>query len=127
MKRVSQSFYPNCIIRTLPTDKSHPHTASQPSEKCPRDVGTSYVTVPVYKMNEKFSKRQIKDAANVYTVQSCSSHSFVLSLKSDPSTHIAVPYYRTVETNTSGRQFVSVSNFFPASTLQATPPPGLNM
>ena len=84
MKRVSQSFYPNCIIRTLPTDKSHPHAVSQPNEKCPRDVGTSYVTVPVYKMNEKFSKRQIKDAANVYTVaQIRSLHSHCCSVLPD--------------------------------------------
>ena len=85
------------------------------------------MTVPVYKMNEKFTKKQIKDAASMYNIQSTSSHSFVLSLKSDPSTHIAVPYYRTMEVSINGKQCVSVSNFFPASTAQATPPQGLNV
>ena len=128
MKRSSPSFNPSYIIKTIPnSDKSHSRGQGQSRERCPSDVGNTYITVPVYKTNEKFTKKQIKDASTMYNICGTSSHSFVLALKSDPSIHIAVPYYRTCESTMGGKQFVTVSNFFPLSTVQATPPPGVNV
>lgn len=128
MKRSSPSFNPSYIIKTIPNpDKSHSRVQGQNRERCPSDVGNTYITVPVYKTNEKFTKKQIKDASTMYSICGTSSHSFVLALKSDPSIHIAVPYYRTCESTLGGKQFVTVSNFFPLSTVQATPPPGVNV
>ena len=128
MKRSSPSFNPSYIIKTIPNpDKSQSQVQGQNRERCPSDVGNTYITVPVYKTNEKFTKKQIKDASTMYNICGTSSHSFVLALKSDPSIHIAVPYYRTCESTLGGKQFVTVSNFFPLSTVQATPPPGVNV
>lgn len=128
MKRNFQSTNPNYIIKPIvSTDKTHGRNQSQNHDNCPYDVGNAYVTVPVYRKNEKFTKKQIKDASSMYTIHRTFSHSFVLSLKSDSSVHIAVPYYRTCETVVNGKPVVTVSNFFPSSTDQATPPPGTNV
>ena len=128
MKRNSPSFNHSYIIKTIPSsEKTHARGQTQNKERCPNDVGNTYITVPVYKKNETFTKKQIKDASTMYTICGTSSHSFVMALKSDPSIHIAVPYYRTCEANVNGKQYVTVSNFFPLSTVQATPPPGVNV
>ena len=118
---------PNYIIREISSTEKTKSSSSESKELSPRDVGNTYITVPVYTMNGGFTKKQIKDAGNMYNLQSTSSHSFVLSLRSDPNTHIAVPYYRLSEESIQGTSFVSVSNFYPVSTIQATPPLGLNV
>ena len=125
MKR--NSSCPNYIIREISSAEKAKSSSSESKELSPRDVGNSYITVPVYTMNGGFTKKQIKDAGSMYNLQSISSHSFVLSLKSDPNTHIAVPYYRLSEESIQGASYVSVSNFYPVSTIQATPPLGLNV
>lgn len=128
MKRNLQSGNQTYIIKPiLPVEKAHGRNQAAPHDHCPNDSGNAYITVPVYKTNEKFTKKQIKDASSMYTIHQTSSHSFVLSLKHDPSIHIAVPYYRTFETCVNGKPTVVVSNFFPTSTEQATPPPGVNV
>lgn len=125
MKR--NACFPNYIVRELSSTDKGRTSGAEPKELSPRDVGNSYITVPVYTANGGFTKKQIKDAGNVYNIQSTSSHSFVLSLKSDPNIHIAVPYYRLSEESTQGASCISVSNFYPVSTFQATPPIGVNV
>lgn len=87
-------------------------------DKTPYGITKPYVIVPVYAKTEKLTKKQIKDASTMYNISYTNKNSFVLSLKSDPQIRIAVPKYRVNE-NPS----ISVSNYYPDATEQATPPP----
>ena len=128
MKKNLQSTNLNYIIKPINTiDKGKGKNQSQNQDCTPFDIGNSYITVPVYKTTEKFTRKQIKDYSSMYTINRTTQHSFVLSLQSDPSVHIAVPYYCAYESVVNGKTVVTVSNFFPTLTDQATPPSNVNV
>ena len=128
MKRAAPLLNPTVVVRPIPPlDRVKSRNQSQNRERFPCEIGSSYVSVPVFTSQDNMSGKPVVDVAATYSVCTVSPYSFVISLKSDPSARIAVPCYRTEEKAVSGKRYSSVSNFYPKSTLQATPPVLSNM
>ena len=128
MKRATPLLNPTVVVRPIPPlDRVKSRNQSQNRERFPCEIGSSYVSVPVFTSQDNMSGKPVVDVAATYSVCTVSPYSFVISLKSDPSARIAVPCYRTEEKTVSGKRYISVSNFYPKSTLQATPPVLSNM
>ena len=128
MKRATPLLNPTVVVRPIPPlDRVKSRNQSQNRERYPCEIGSNYISVPVFTSQDNMSGKPVVDLASTYSVCTVSPYSFVISLKSDPSSRIAVPCYRTEEKILSGKRYISVSNFYPKSTLQATPPVLSNM
>lgn len=124
MKRTRQTDNSNYVIKEIVTTDRQIRDSTHNQDSFPIDNKNAYITVQVSKENDKIIN---KDTQSNYNVVQASSNYFVLSLKSNNKIRIAVPYYRTSETNVNGTPVVTVSNFYPSGTEQATPPLGLKV
>ncbi|KAK8805468.1 hypothetical protein WA158_002124 [Blastocystis sp. Blastoise] len=89
-----------------------------------QDYGNNYILVPIHTVNSTVTKKQIKELTNSYQFSETKNNSFVLCSKHYPQTRIAIPYYYARSHQVHGKPSVEIMNFYPKSTILATPPAG---
>ena len=128
MKRELAPFNPVVVVKPIPSvDQEKTRNAVQKSDCYPSDIGRRYVSVPIYTTGNFMVGKRTMDMPSSYSVSSATPYSFVLTLQSDPTAVIAVPYYWTEESVINGKRSISVSTFYPSTIAQATPPASENM